>query len=92
MYLPSINAVRNGALPSARRLARGFDVLLGLHHRHKDVGIFRQSHLCAGGRVGADRLHRQSVRQNAVMPHLVGRARRPASCPARTAHRDSRGR
>ena len=51
--------------------ARGLDVLRALDHRNIDGGIFRQAYLGSTRGVGANRLHRQTVRQYSVVAHLV---------------------
>ena len=57
-------------------LPRGFDVFLRFDDRHEDVGVFGQADLCAGLGVGADGLHAEAVREDAVMADLIDIRRR----------------
>ena len=63
--------VKERRIADACRLARGQNVFGCFDDRHKHRCVFGQSHLRAAGRVGANRLHAQSVRQDAMMPNLV---------------------
>ena len=51
--------------------ARGCNVFRCFDDWNKHGGILRQSDLCAAGRVGANRLHPEPVRQNAMMANLI---------------------